>query len=97
MLNAATKFVFGFEPSSTSHNPNMTKLIDPIRKTVRTVKENETMDNLFEALCQLEGRATPTSSSTSQLTAYLDCCALWSVLSRSGSRWRTGSRLAQRR
>ncbi|TYZ65818.1 hypothetical protein PybrP1_006055, partial [[Pythium] brassicae (nom. inval.)] len=56
MLNAATKFAFGFEPSSTSRNPDMTKLIDTIRKAVRTVKGNETMGILFEALCQLEGK-----------------------------------------
>lgn len=58
MTNAATKFAFGIESSKTSRNPELTQLVNDMRKTIRLVKEVEVMGNLFEALCQLKGKGS---------------------------------------
>lgn len=56
LINAATKHTFGLKLKASSNHPNLTRLIDEIRRTVRTVKEVEVVGDLFEDLCQLEGK-----------------------------------------
>ncbi|TYZ67340.1 hypothetical protein PybrP1_011371 [[Pythium] brassicae (nom. inval.)] len=56
LMNAATKHAFGLESKATTKNTDMTELVANIRITVRTVKEVEATDTLFQALCQLEGK-----------------------------------------
>lgn len=54
LLNAATRFAFDIEAKSSTKYPEMTKLIEDPRRTVRVVRDASTMGTLLEALCQLE-------------------------------------------
>ncbi|TYZ62777.1 hypothetical protein PybrP1_011634 [[Pythium] brassicae (nom. inval.)] len=79
LTNTATKHPLGLELRATSRNQEMTELIESIRTTVRTVKDVETMDTLFQSLRQLDGKDKSVRLLTFQAHRFL---GLFRVLKR---------------
>lgn len=56
MLNVATKWACGLsDNANVSVNPQLTRLIERMRTTIRQVRDVQQLGTLFETLCELEG------------------------------------------
>ena len=85
MTNAATKMAFGIVGDvSKSKNPEMTKLISKIVKTVYQVKSVDVMGTLFTELCEFLDNGKSTTLVNFRVHRFV---GLTSVLHRIFEKW----------